>query len=69
MTYAEFNTMNSIINDLSIDALEQLKNYADDCDILGANSPAKYITNQLRREQAVDLSMVRYHLTRDFSGC
>ena len=69
MTYTEFNTMNSIINDLSVNDTEQLADFASDCRMLGANRPARYIENQSRREQTVDLSMVRYHLTKDFTGC
>jgi hypothetical protein len=69
MKLSEFNTMNSIISDLSADDIEQLKNYAYDCDMLGAERTAKYIRNQIHHESDVLIDLIRVKLVEDFSGC
>jgi hypothetical protein len=68
MKLAEYDTMNSIINDLDANDIEQLKDYASDCEMLGAKKTAKFIKCCHNTEQAVDLGVVRMLLVEDFSG-
>jgi len=69
MKLQDFDTMNEIISDLSVDDIEQLTDYANDCDMLGATRTARYIRSQIKHETDVLLSLVRVKLVEDFSGC
>jgi len=69
MKQQEYNTMNEIIDDLSKDDIEQLEEYASDCETVGAKRTAKYIRNQIRHESEVLIDLIRVKLVEDFSGC
>ena len=69
MKHSDYNTMNSIIDDLSADDIEQIRDYANDCRMVGAKRTARYIFAQLKHHIDVRLSMIRVKLVEDFSGC
>jgi hypothetical protein len=60
--------MNSIIDDLSVDDIEQLEDYAADCAMLCARKTARYIRNQIRHEADVLISLIRVKLVEDYTG-
>ena len=68
MKVHEYDSMVSIINDLDIDDIEQLEDYATDCEMLGFVQTAKYIKCQIRAEIDIDLSIVEYKLSADYAG-
>lgn len=65
----DYDTMNDIIKDLAADDIEQLEDYAHDCQMVGAKRTAKYIFNQIRQEPEVILDLIRVKLVEDMSGC
>lgn len=69
MKVSEYDTMNDIINDLDVADIEQIEEYAQDCEMLGAKQTARYIRNQIKAEQDAKLSIIRVKLLYDFSGC
>jgi len=69
MTIKDYDTMNEIIKDLSADDIEQLQDYASDCEMLGAKRTAKYIRNQISHSAEILTDLVRVKLTEDVSGC
>jgi len=69
MRIKDFDTMNEIIPELSTNDIEQLEDYAHDCQTVGAKRTAKYILNQIRQESEVLIDLIRVKLTEDCSGC
>lgn len=69
MRIKDFDTMNEIVPDLSTDDIEQLEDYAHDCQMVGAKRTAKYIFNQIRQESEVLIDLIRVKLVEDCSGC
>ena len=68
MKHAEFDTMNSITGDLVERDIEQIEDYANDLDTVGATKTAKYIREQVRQKQSVNPDLVRMYLSEDFAG-
>ena len=69
MKLRDYDTMNDIIKDLSVDDIEQLEDYARDCQTVGAKRTAKYILNQIRHESQIIIDLIRVKLVEDCSGC
>jgi hypothetical protein len=61
----DYDTMNGIVKDLSADDIEQLEEFAHDCEMVGAKRTAKYVRNQIRHEAEVLIPMLTVKLTED----
>ena len=66
MKWAEYDTMNSIIDDLDPNNHDQMMDYESDCRKVRARKTSKYL--QLHHAGNIDLSVVRRHLAEDYSG-
>ena len=69
MRIEDYDTLNEIVKDLSVDDIEQLEEFAHDCRMVGARRTANYIFNQIRKEAEVLMDLIRVKLVEDCSGC
>jgi len=64
-----YSKLREILNGLKTDDYEGLEGFASDCEMMGAYKTATYIRDCFDYETNVNLSLVYYHLSKDFTVC
>jgi len=68
MTIHEYQILKEIITELSMNDIEGLQDFINDCQTHDATWAVKYILNQFKNEDEVDRGMVIHNLNRDLVG-
>lgn len=68
MQLTEYQMLNGIVDELNNTDIDGIEEFANDAEIFGAIKTAKYIKKQLKLARDIDFSIVKYYLSRDFSG-
>lgn len=69
LTDRDYESLYEIAPDLDLTNLEDIQDFANDCQMVGAKKTSKYVKDQIKAESDPALSMINYWLSVDASGC
>ena len=68
MENSDYDKLQTILNELPMEPIEDVEDFAADCEMLGAKKAAGYVRYAIRRGQRVLKSIITYELARDAAG-